>query len=191
MAPRGRYQRGLSQAERWALHRSELIRATAEVLNERAALNVQNIVRRAGKGRNTFYAHFASLEQATRAVESSAAMMVAGRVEGALRRSVAPRESLRGVISGWLAAASEAPDLIGAFLSSASSSRCAALARQQLRGALEDARSAGVFSGVVDEARLLAAVGSFQALVRVHVERRAAADAVERVALEVLLRLFR
>ncbi|MBK8999479.1 MAG: TetR family transcriptional regulator [Myxococcales bacterium] len=191
MAPRGLYQRGLSQAERWALHRSELIRATAEVLNERAALNVQNIVRRAGKGRNTFYAHFASLEQATRAVESSAAMMVAGRVEGALRHSVAPRERLRGVISGWLAAASESPDLIGAFLSSASSSRCAALARQQLRGALEDARSAGVFSGVVDEARLLAAVGSFQALVRIHVERRAAADAVERVALEVLLRLFR
>lgn len=191
MAPRGRYQRGLSQAERWALHRSELIRATAEVLNERTALNVQNIVRRAGKGRNTFYAHFASLEQATRAVESCAAMMVAGRVEGALRRSVAPRERLRGVISGWLAAASESPDLIGAFLSSASSSRCAALARQQLRGALEDARSAGVFSGVVDEARLLAAVGSFQALVRIHVERRAAADAVERVALEVLLRLFR
>ncbi len=191
MAPRGLYQRGLSQAERWALHRSELIRATAEVLNERTALNVQNIVRRAGKGRNTFYAHFASLEQATRAVESSAAMMVAGRVEGALRHSVAPRERLRGVISGWLAVVSEFPDLIGAFLSSASSSRCAALARQQLRGALEDARSAGVFSGVVDEARLLAAVGSFQALVRIHVERRAAADAVERVALEVLLRLFR
>lgn len=191
MAPRGLYQRGLSQAERWALHRSELIRATAEVINERAALNVQNIVRRAGKGRNTFYAHFASLEQATRAVESSAAMMVAGRVERALSTSVAPRERLRGVISGWLAAAGEAPDLVGAFLSSASSSRCAVLARQHLRGALEDARRAGMISGVVDEARLLAAVGSFHALVRVHVERRAAADAVERVAVEVLLRLFR
>lgn len=191
MAPRGLYQRGLSQAERWALHRAELIRATAELINERGAINVQNIARRAGKGRNTFYAHFASLEQATRAVESSATMMVAGRVELALRRGVAPRERLRGVISGWLAAAGEAPELIGAFLSSASSSRCAALARQHLRGALEEARAAGMIGGAIDEARLVAAVGSLQALVRAHVERRAAAEVVERIAVEVLLRLFR
>jgi AcrR family transcriptional regulator len=190
VAPRGLYQRGLSPAERWALHRSELIRATAEVINDRTALNVQNIVRRAGKGRNTFYAHFASLEQATRAVESSAALMVAGRVDTALRSTATPRERLRGVISGWLAAASDSPNWSN-FLSSASSSRCAVLARQQLRSALEDARRVGLITGVVDEARLLAAVGSFHALVRVHVERRAAADAVERVAVVVLLRLYR
>jgi len=191
MAPRGLYQRGLSQAERWALHRSELIRATAEMLNERQTPSVQSIVRRAGKGRNTFYAHFAGLEQATRAVESSAALLVAGRVDGALRSVVAPRERLRGVIAAWLSAASDSPELVGAFLSSASSSRSALLARQHLRGALEEARSAGIIAGAVDEARLLAAVGCFHALVRVRVEGRAAADAIERVAVEMLLRLFR
>jgi AcrR family transcriptional regulator len=191
VAPRGQYQRGLTQAERWALHRSELIRATAELINERTSLNVQNIVRRAGKGRNTFYAHFASLEQATRAAESSAAMLVAGRVEAALRSAATPRERLRAVISGWLAAGSESPELVGAFLSSVSRSRCVALARAHLRGVLEDARAAGTISGLVDEARLLAAVGSFHALVRVHVERRAPAEAVQRVTEELILRLFR
>lgn len=115
MAPRGLYQRGLSQAERWALHRSELIRATAEMLNERQTPSVQSIVRRAGKGRNTFYAHFAGLEQATRAVESSAALLVAGRVDGALRTVVAPRERLRGVIAAWLSAASDSPSWWGRF----------------------------------------------------------------------------
>lgn len=190
MARRGQYQRGLSQAERWALHRSELILATAEVMNERASVNVQNIVRRAGKGRNTFYAHFASLEQATRAVESSAATLVAGRVQsgsGAAR----PLDRLRRVIAGWLAAAAESPALIGAFLSSASSARSLLLAREHLKNALEDARAAGLVGGAVDEARLLAAVGSLHALVRIQVERRAEREAVERVAVEILLRLFR
>ena len=73
MAPRGLYQRGLSQAERWALHRSQLIRATAEIINQRQSPSVQSVVQLAGKGRNTFYAHFANLEQATRAAASSAA----------------------------------------------------------------------------------------------------------------------
>lgn len=191
MAPRGQYQRGLSQAERWALHRSALIRATAEVLSERATLNVDSVVKRAGKGRNTFYAHFANLEQATRAVESSAAMLVAARVDAALRTAVTPRDRLRQVVAAWLSATHEAPELIGAFLSSVGSSRCAALARQQLRNALEDARRAGLITGVVDEARLLAGVGSFQALVRIHLEGRATAEVLERVAVDVLLRLFR
>lgn len=191
MAPRGLYQRGLTQAERWALHRSELIRATAEMINQRQTPSVQSIVQLSGKGRNTFYAHFANLEQATRAVESSAATLVAGRVEAAARTSVAPGERLREVISAWLSAATHAPALVGAFLSSASSSRCALLARQHLRGALEEARRAGVIAGNVDEARLLAAVGCFLALVRIRVEGRAAAEALERVAVEVMLRLFR
>ena len=191
MAPRGLYQRGLSQAERWALHRSQLIRATAETLNQRRSAHVPRAVQLAGKGRNTFYAHFANLEQATRAVESSAATLVAGRVEAGLRASVGPRELLSSVISAWLSAATHAPDLVGAFLSSASSSRCALLARQHLRGALEEARSSGLISGNIDEARLLAAVGCFLALIRIRVEGRAAAEALERVAVEVLLRLFR
>ncbi|MFO0568202.1 MAG: hypothetical protein U0263_21255 [Polyangiaceae bacterium] len=192
MAPRGLYQRGLSQAERWAIHRSELIRSTADAINDdERALNVDSVVRRCGKGRNTFYAHFGSVEQAVRAVETTALQVVTARVQTALSQSPTPRERMRAVTRGWLEAANQAPELMRAFISARVSARAHGLARQQLRSALEDARRIGMISGPIDEARLIAAVGSFLALVRTHVEGRASAEAVERAVLDVLVRVFR
>ena len=191
MAPRGRYERRLSPAERWAAHRAALIRATAEAMaeHERATWSVDQVIRRAEKGRNTFYAHFRGLEQATRAVESSAVSLISARVEGLLRAASTPREKLRAVIAAWLSAVEGDTTLFRALLAGAE--RAMGLAWEHLARALEDARDARLISAPLDEARMAAAVGAFLFSIRAYADGRVDRPAVDRTLEDVLLRIFR
>jgi AcrR family transcriptional regulator len=191
MAPRGRYERRLSPAERWAAHRAALIRATAEAMSahDPSAWNVDWVVRRAQKGKNTFYEHFRSMEQATRAVESSASSLIGAHVESRLREAVTPRERLRASIAAWLDANDADPTLFRALL--AAEDRVTVLAWENLSRVLSDARGAGLLSATIDEARMSAAVGAFLALLRANAEGRLPRPEVDRALEDVLLRLFR
>jgi AcrR family transcriptional regulator len=151
---------------------------------------VEAIARAAQRGRNTFYAHFASVEQAFRAVEAAAIRAVAARAEGALAAAVTPRQKLRGLAEAWLDAAEEEPEMVLALLAS-NGPRRAELAREQLARALADAREAGAISQPLDEPRVVAATGVLEALVRLYAERRLERDAAATLLVDVVLRVFR
>jgi len=192
MSARGRYPRGLSPAERWAKHRAELIRATAiaSAGPDAGAISVDAVVKAAKKGRNTFYAHFGSVEQAIRAVDAAAIRAVSTRSDAALERAATPREKLRAMADSWLEAVDAEPELLLASLSN-SPLRRPALARDQLLVVLGEAHAVGLVSGSLDADRVAAAVGAFESVVRRYAEGRMAKEQASRLAVDVLLRIFR
>src|SRR5215510_886552 len=86
MPARGQYDRSLAPAARWAEHRAELVQAAADEIVEAGAtvITVDRVVRRASRGRNTFYAHFRDVEQVLRAVEASVLSRVSAAVDAHL-----------------------------------------------------------------------------------------------------------
>lgn len=190
MSSRGRYERGLSPAERWGRHRSELIRSAARLTHAAPGTSpsVSDIARGANKGRNTFYAHFGSTEQALRAAEAAAVHAVSTRVEAALARAATPREKLRAITEAWLDAAELEPDLVLALLVA---SRRSELSREQLRRVLIEAKQAGIVSEPIERERLEATAGALEALVRSYATGVSRREDVERRAVDVVLRIFR
>jgi AcrR family transcriptional regulator len=95
---RGRYQRGASQLEREAAQRDRLIAATVKALGEtpERELTVADVVRRARVGRNTFYAHFYSLDQALDVARRVAASSLAEALDQMLSSHSADAPSLYG-----------------------------------------------------------------------------------------------
>lgn len=192
MTRRGRYPRGLNPAERWARHRSELIRGTAKATLESAdgALSVHSIARCSEKGRSTFYAHFAGVEQALRAVEATASAAIAARAEPLLARASTPREKLRALAEAWLAAVDAEPELLAAMLRSADA-RWLRTLRDQLEVLLDEARHAGLVSSPPDRERAIAAAGAFGALVRHYAEGQLGRERAATELVDVTLRIFR
>jgi AcrR family transcriptional regulator len=193
MSARGRYDRQLGPAQRWAQHRTELIRATAACMNELPApeLSVEHIVKRAEKGRNTFYAHFSGLGEATRAVESTALRSIQQHADTALARAWAPRERIQSLVNAWLDAAEADPELFRAALSLGAGARARDLARRQLAAVIAEARAVGVVSRPPDEPRVTAAVGAVTAVVQARLEARTSREAATLTLTDALLRLFR
>jgi AcrR family transcriptional regulator len=190
--PRGQYDRGLGAAERWARHRAELVRATAAaaVEPETGALSVDAVVRRAGKGRNTFYAHFSGLGEAVRAVDSTVAHAVGQRVDAALVRAVTPGARLHALVSAWLEVARAEPVLMRAALSN-DDGRCPELAKKQLASVIWAAERDGLVSRSPDELSLAAGVGALFGVVRATFGRPEPRERVVRSAVDILMRIFR
>lgn len=65
LAPgRGQHDRLLPRLERSQQQRRRLLRAVAISFSQPAGATVQSVVKAAGVSRNTFYEHFANIEQA-------------------------------------------------------------------------------------------------------------------------------
>lgn len=96
-----------------ALQRERLLAAMHRAAAELGyrALNVQDVINRAGVSRPTFYEHFANKEACFLAALDSAATRLSGRVEGALEKSAESRqERIRAGLEVLLHFVREEPD---------------------------------------------------------------------------------
>jgi AcrR family transcriptional regulator len=144
-----------------------LLAATTDVLAGGAPTTTA-IVERAGVGRNTFYEHFDSVDDAVSEVVRDATE----RTRVALRSAVAevrtPRERLRALALAWLTELSRSP-VLGLAVRGAQGSdddEAGSLIRSletDLRAALGWAREAGVVGLADDPVRVAALVGAFVA----------------------------
>ncbi|MEB2314193.1 MAG: TetR family transcriptional regulator [Sorangiineae bacterium] len=173
---RGRYDRAASADERCHAQRERLLLATLTAFAAAPpAPTVTDVVRRAGVGRNTFYAHFADLDAALLA----AAAIVTGDVELRVRRALGdirtPLERLRELARAWLAALLRHPRVARALLMPrlVEGSRARSHLGESFRVLLTE---------VIEAARADAAVGARASAERVS----AMSAAAEHVALDAL-----
>jgi AcrR family transcriptional regulator len=159
-------------------------------------LTVDRVVKRASRGRNTFYAHFRDVDQVLRAVESSVLSRVAAAVELRLADALNAEERLSALANGWLDVSDANPTSFRAMLLVGApqgrvSSRARDLLRQELRRVLDDPRLAGVISAPLDELRLVAVGGAWDGVLRMYVEQRPTRESIVRILVDTTLRAFR
>lgn len=176
-------------AERWAEHRSRLIRAAADAFAAGERLTVDSVRARAGAGRNTVYAHFPDIDQLLRAVQSTAVSAVTKRVSMAIDSARTPMEALRGLARAWLEAVDAEPTLMNALVRD--QARVDALLEEQLRKTLGPARRDGVISQPLEETRISLAAGVLEAGVRRYLRRRSSREELVNLLVDVVLRAFR
>lgn len=176
-------------AERWADHRTRLIRAAADAFAAGERLTVDAVRARAGAGRNTVYAHFPDIDQLLRAVQSTAVSAVTKRATAAIDSARTPLEGLRGLARAWLETVDAEPTLMNALIRD--QARVDALFEEQLRKTLAPARRDGVISQPLEETRINLAAGVLEAGVRRYLRRRAGRDELVNLLVDVVLRTFR
>jgi len=154
------------------------------------------VTRRAGRGRNTFYAHFRDVDQVLRAVESSVLSRVAAAVEVARVEQTEVAERLAALARVWIDAADANPSAFRAMLLVGApqgrvTSRARDVLSQELRRVLADATDVGAISVPIDELRLAAVAGLWDGALRVYVERRMTSELVVDALVDATLRTFR
>lgn len=82
---RGLYDRRATPSERVRQQRSALLAAIRELMANGGSLNVAEITQRCGRGRNTFYEHFPTVEEALEAARHEATETLRDSLEEALR----------------------------------------------------------------------------------------------------------
>ena len=193
---RGRYDRSQSPQERASEQRRRLIEATAHVVATGSA-SVHAISAVSQTGRNTFYAHFRDVTQATDAVVTSVVERLHAEAESALARAVTPLETIRAIVSAWLDALGA--DIVlarGAFAAAAAErrgglSRIGTQLRNHLRRAAAEARRHGALSTPADELRLLAAAAACEALLAWYVDHPDSREDVRELGADLLVRALR
>jgi AcrR family transcriptional regulator len=189
---RGKYDRSLSPAERWARQRARLMRAVAECAHDRRHANVAAAARRAGVGRNTFYAHFRDFAQARRVAEERGEAEITTAVDRALSDTNTPRATLAALCRAWIFVIATDPRARLLLIESddaTTPTRFAALIAPTLTNVVESARRDGALSKAADGFRLTAATGALE-----QIARSAQLDSVETAAdaaVDALLRMFR
>jgi TetR/AcrR family transcriptional repressor of nem operon len=161
---RGRWDRGATDDARREDAHARVLAATAEVVASRgAATTAAEVIGRAGIGRNTFYAHFASVDAAVAEVVRGVAEAVSEALHGSAAPVRTPRERLRALASAWLAATSRRPFAMAVLLDASTEGRSLMLGalEAELRAALELARAAGTVSVPIEPLRIACLVGSF------------------------------
>ena len=196
--PRGRYDRSKTTAERRAAHITRLVVAAAAELRARgrAGLTVSDVVRRAGVGRNTFYASFRDLDHLLLHMEETALSLIWRRASDALAEAYTPIEKLRALSRAWLSALHEQPDLGWAALSAparekTATSRAGDPIARLLTAALDHGRRDGVLSVAADELRVLSAIAMFEALGKYYIATAADPEQIEPTLVDQVLRSFR
>jgi len=176
-------------SERWAEHRSRLIRAAADAFAAGERLTVDSVRARAGAGRNTVYAHFPDIDQLLRAVQSTAVSAVSRRAAVAFEASRTPVEALRSLVRAWLDTVDADPTLMSALVQDPA--RVDELCEEQLRRSLGPAQRDGVLSQPLEDARVSAMAGALGAGVRRYLRRKSGREEVITTLVDVVLRAFR
>ena len=189
---RGQYDRTLSQAERWARQRADVLDAVALCAPDRRTASVTAACRRARVGRNTFYAHFRDFAQARRVAEERGENELGLAVRRALADRNTPRALLTGLCSAWIQTLASDPRarlLLAEPEDETARTRFAVVIEPMLAEVVERARRDGALSKSADGFRLTAATGALE-----EIAQRAAPDTVESAtdaAVDALLRIFR
>ena len=193
---RGQYDRALSRQDRQAAQRERVIAAMAALSVAGREVTVASVVELAGIGRNTFYEYFDDIEQALVAIRSRALREFSTRSATALQSARTPLERIRVLARTWAESLAENPTLTRLVLQPAPefvhAAQLSTLAQHlvSVLGAEVAARSA--LPGLADPLRVTAVAAAFDAVSRVHAQRRSlTVDELQRVLSDVSLRLLR
>jgi AcrR family transcriptional regulator len=167
---RGRYDRKRTVGERAGEQRRVLLEAALGALDEigGASLTVEDVLRRAHVGRNTFYAHFDGTADLMGGVREHALDVLFERLDGYVAPSRTPLERIRATAAGWLLAVEGEAGLARAALSHVVGVEPAQLGTRAVDGLVmrldrlvSDARRDGMLSSPVSAAMLHALAGAY------------------------------
>ena len=193
---RGQYDRALSRQDRQAAQRERVIAALATLSAAGRVVTVASVVEFAGIGRNTFYEYFDDIEHALVAIRGRALREFSSRSANALQTARTPLERIRVLARAWAESLAENPSLARLALQAAPefvhAAQLSTLAQHlvSVLGADQAARSA--LPGLADPLRVTAVAAAFDAVSRVHAQRRSlTVDELQHVLSDVSLRLLR
>lgn len=116
---RGCYDRGLSRQARQTEQQERLVAWIAEThLHRGAALTVQDVVKAAGVGRNTFYEYFDGLEHALDFAAQARAKLIRENLEGDMATARTLIGKLRALSKRWFREATLDPASLALLLRS-------------------------------------------------------------------------
>lgn len=189
--PRGGYDRARTPAERHAQQRERLLLATAEMFDGRT-VTVSRIVAHAGVSRNTFYEHFDDAEHALASVTQRALELFSRAAVQAATASRTPFDELRALARAWMEVVEQHPDIVELGLRSHESSASLSAVGAQFLGiartAIERARRDALVVAEPQQAALVAAAGSAEALARSVIHGESTIDSAARALFDVLAR---
>lgn len=197
LAPgRGQHDRLLPRLERSQQQRRRLLRAVAISFSQPAGATVQSVVKAAGVSRNTFYEHFANIEQAL----AESAQFAGGLLEDALvlrleaeRTPVARFRALVSECFAWLRREQAWVEILGwkptANGAATNLTELGRALQKTLLSCLESAWRDMRLQGNVHPVRLVAAVVALEELLRLYAHAKIEPD-VEDEIVAVLVGLF-
>lgn len=194
---RGRWDRSVGGEARADAHRSVILGAAARI---RAAsdgpLTVTDVVALAGIGRNTFYEHFEDADAVVAALDEIALRDLEDALDAGASRAATPIARLRSVASACLEYSKVNPEsatsIFGGHVRSESRQSTRRILASRLTAILAGARSAGTVGRVVDDARLAAIAGAYEAVAaRVATETTADVSTDVEALVDLTLRAFR
>ncbi len=194
---RGRWDRSVGGEARADGHRSAILGAAARI---RAAsdgtLTVTDIVALAGVGRNTFYEHFEDADAVVAALDEIAVRDLDHALDAGASRAATPIAQLRSVASACLEYSRVHPEsatsIFGGHVRSESRQSTRRILASRLTAILAGARAAGTVGRAVDDARLAAITGAYEAVaVRVAAETSADVTRDVEALVDLTIRAFR
>lgn len=193
---RGRWRRELSREERREEQRRAILRATAfAVASHGRTATLDDIVEGAGTGRNTFYDHFETVDQAIEAARDAAFRDVVAACRASLEEARTPRERVRALASGFVAAMADRGPSALALLAYEDSGGARTALRDELQRmltqTLTDARAAGAIGSAVEPLRVEIVVGLFETAARLSLDGREAPERLSEAVFDAIIRIFR
>jgi len=196
---RGHYDRSKTTEQRRADYTAQLVDAVAIEVSRsgRYGATVSDIVKRAGVGRNTFYAHFRDLGDALSVLEDAALHALWTRISLHLSSADTPTERLRAISIAWFDMLNAEPAYSRTLLQTDSRldgwklSRAGDALRELLRAALRDAGRDAVLSVPPEELRLLAVTAAMESFGRNYLDHGGEPSALTATLVDIIVRTFR
>ncbi len=192
---RGQHDRLLPRLERSHQQRRRLLRAVAISFAQPGAATVQSVVKIAGVSRNTFYEHFANIEQAL----AEAAEFAGGLLERALAHRLeaerTPVARFRALVSesvGWLQREKGWAEILARKPGGGAApnhSELGKVLQKTLRSCLTSAWRDMRLQGNIRPVRLVAAVVSLEELLRLYAHAKPEPELEDEIV-AVLVGLF-